>query len=460
MNRLLLLLTLLFGGMTPPPKLAQTPPNVVIILADDLGYGDLGCFGNKVIQTPHLDQMAAQGLRLSSCYSAASVCSPSRAGLLTGKIPTRLGIYDWIPENSPTYLHQDIPTIASVLQSAQYQTGHFGKWHLNGYFNQPQHPQPNQHGFDHYFGTQNNAAPSHQNPTNFVQNGQNVGLLAGYSCQIVADKAIEWLKKRDKNRPFYQHICFHEPHEPVASPEELIKQYAGQSPRERAEYYANITNLDTAVGRILAALTAEGILDNTIVIFTSDNGPETLMRYNGAAHSYGTAAPLRGQKLWLYEGGMRVPGIVYWQGHIKPRSSHQPISSLDFLPTLAALAKVPVPKTTLDGTDVSAFWLHDKPIRRNKPLFWFYYNSLDRPKAALREGPWKLVGYPDTKIQWISAANLSSHKSQLIQMPLEHFELYHIATDSSETQNLALSEVTITKKMARKMLKMKAEVLK
>jgi arylsulfatase A len=169
-------------------------PNILVILCDDLGYGDLGCFGHPTIRTPHLDRLAAQGMRLTSCYAAAPVCSPSRAGLLTGRAPVRLGVYDWIAEGSPMHLGKGELTVATLLKRAGYATCHVGKWHCNGRFNSPEQPQPGDHGFEHRFSTQNNAAPSHENPTNFVRDGRRVGPLRGYSCQLVADEAIGWLR--------------------------------------------------------------------------------------------------------------------------------------------------------------------------------------------------------------------------------------------------------------------------
>ncbi len=155
-------------------------PDIVIVLTDDLGYGDLSCFGHPNIKTPNLDRFATQGIRFTDCYAAAPVCSPSRCGLLTGRTPTRLGVYDWIPEKSPMHLQRSEQTFAKLLQQTGYATAHIGKWHCNGLFNSPAQPQPNDHGFDHWVATQNNSLPSHKDPVNFVRNGQPVGPLAGF----------------------------------------------------------------------------------------------------------------------------------------------------------------------------------------------------------------------------------------------------------------------------------------
>ncbi len=155
------------------------PPNIVVFLADDLGWGDLACYGHPRIQTPHLDQFAAQGVRFTQCYSACGVCSPSRSSILTGRTPYRNGVYRWIPANHEVHLRNSEITIAELLKDRGYQTCHVGKWHLNGHFNSSKQPQPGDHGFDHWMATQNNAAPSHKDPKNFVRNGVAVGELKG-----------------------------------------------------------------------------------------------------------------------------------------------------------------------------------------------------------------------------------------------------------------------------------------
>ena len=334
--------------------------NFVIVLCDDLGYGDIGCFGHPQIKTPHLDQLAKEGWRLTDCYAAAPVCSPSRAGMLTGRIPNRMGIYDWIPERSPMHLRSSEITMATLLKSVGYQTCHVGKWHCNGHFNSPAQPQPSDHGFDHWFSTQNNAAPSHKNPINFVRNGQPVGAIEGYSSQIIVDESIRWLDRRDKSRPFLLLVWLHSPHEPVATPNEFTARYADVSETpDQANYFGNVTQVDHEVGRLLKSLDDHQLSDNTLFYFSSDNGPETLKRYKGAERSYGSAAPLRGMKLHMYEGGIRVPGIVRWPGHTKPgQTVGDPIASYDLLPTFCAIAGINAAGGSCVGWDesVAACW--------------------------------------------------------------------------------------------------------
>ncbi len=207
----------------------DTRPNIVIILCDDLGYGDLASYGHPHISTPNLDKMAAEGIRFTNFYSTAPVCSPSRVGLLTGRSPNRAGIYDWIPsakEPKPdareqVHMRKEETTIPKLLKQAGYATAMVGKWHCNSNFNSIEQPQPIDAGFDHWMATQNNAAPSHENPKNFVRNGEEVGELEGYSCHIVVDEGIQWLEnhtQQNPTQPFFLYLAFHEPHEPVASP--------------------------------------------------------------------------------------------------------------------------------------------------------------------------------------------------------------------------------------------------
>ena len=194
--------------------------------------------------------------------------------MLTGRTPSRVGVYDWIPGGHPMHLPAGEITVATLLRGAGYATCHSGKWHCNGKFNSPDQPQPGDHGFDHWFSTQNNAAPTHHNPTNFVRNGKPVGPVEGYSCQIVADEAIRWLShERDKSKPFFQFVCFHEPHEPIDSPPELVRQYPSTTKRGEALYYANVTNMDKAVGRLMAALDELKLADDTLRVLAK-NAPE------------------------------------------------------------------------------------------------------------------------------------------------------------------------------------------
>ncbi|MDF1862501.1 MAG: sulfatase-like hydrolase/transferase [Verrucomicrobiales bacterium] len=455
LTRLLPVLLLAFSFSAfadSPPR-----PNIVIVLCDDLGYGDLQNYGHPTIQTPRLLQMAKEGMQFSSFYSAAPVCSPSRVGLLTGRNPNRAGVYDWIPAANPDQppkgsrnfveLRKEEFTIPRMLKSAGYATCMSGKWHCNAMFNSDKQAQPGDHGFDHWFATQNNASPSHENPRNFVRNGEPVGKIEGYSCQIVADEFIGWLRNHKEEAPdkaFFGYVAYHEPHEPVASPPEMVKRYEAEGTKEHdeAQYFANVENLDAATGKILDALDELGYGENTLVIFTSDNGPETLDRYKSANRSYGVSGPLRGMKLHTHEAGYRVAGIMRWPDMIQPETqSDEAVCSLDFLPTFAALSGADIPAgRDLDGANFLPA-LSGKSISREQPLLWVYYHSYTEngtyvPSVSLRDGDMKIravvEGIPS--LQQIDEGTIDQVKAG----QLGRFEIYDLSKDIGETNPLPI----------------------
>ena len=413
-------------------------PNIVILLADDLGYGDLGSYGHARIRTPYLDRLAQQGLRLTSYYAAAPVCSPSRAGLLTGRIPQRDGIGDWIQEGSSVFLPRGTATLASELQRAGYATAMMGKWHLNGKMDGSQ-PTPGDHGFQYWFATQNNALPTHENPVNFIRNGQAIGPSQGYSSTLIADEAIAWLKQRKADQPFFLYVPFHAPHERIATASTFFLEYRDVKNADEAQYYGNVAQLDYEIGRILQMLEELKLSPNTFVLFASDNGPETLNRYKEATRSYGSPGAvngqtLRGMKLHLYEGGIRVPAIVRWPTVIKAgRISDAPVSGMDWLPTLRALAGSTTPELKVDGEDITSLLRSDK-FARQRPIYWQYDAAINTksdkllPKFALREGDYKL----------------------LVTGDFSNIELYNLKTDPAETTEISKRELARVKAMAER----------
>lgn len=443
-------------------------PNVVVILCDDLGYGDLGCFGHPHIQTPNLDRLASSNIRLTDCYASSPVCSSSRAGLMTGRNPNRCGVFDWIPPRSVVHLLPDEVTTAKLLKGAGYDTAMVGKWHLNGWFNDDRQTQPGDHGFDYWMATQNNASPSHAYPDNFVRNGQPVGKLTEFSCQAVASDGIRWLESRRQSKaPFYLHVCFHEPHEPVASPDDLVARYRDLAINEdQAQYFANVTNLDDAVGRLLTKLDELGVADDTFVFFTSDNGPETLKRYARAKRSYGTPGRLREMKLHVYEGGIRVPGILRLPAAISgPKGDVSvPVSGVDLLPTLCALAGMDVPEErAIDGVDMLPLLRGD--AKRDEVLHWMYYRALTEPKFALRDGKWKLLAtWMDSKGQAIPAQLSGSNVNEKAVREIEssrlgEFELYDLQADLSETTDVVDEHLDVAKRLIARAKELHAEVI-
>ncbi|MBI4622030.1 MAG: sulfatase-like hydrolase/transferase [Verrucomicrobia bacterium] len=411
-------------------------PNILLVVADDLGYGDLACFGHSEIKTPNLDRLAEAGLKLTHCYSAAANCSPARAAIMTGRTPYRVGIYNQLSMMTPVHLRAGEITVASLFKQAGYATAQVGKWHLNGLFNLPGQPQPNDHGFDHWFAVQNNALPNHRNPYNFVRNGIPQGPIVGYSSAIVANEAIAWLTTlRDKSKPFFLYVAFNEPHEPIATDPRFQSLYQDKHPDDpsRVAYYGNVTQMDDALGRILQTLDSHDLAKDTVVWFTSDNGPARTRWHNA-----GSTAGLREFKGHLYEGGIRVPGIVRWPGNIKPgRSSAQPVSGVDVLPTLCQIAGIAAPSNRkLDGASIVPVLLGNGAVQRTKPLFWEFIWAGSRPQVALRDGRWKLLAALDGPKP--KPAEWTEVNMQLIKTArLTGFELYDLDQDPAEKTDLA-----------------------
>jgi len=457
------LIVLLTLSVAPHPLPAQKAPssavpgspNILVVLCDDLGYGDLACYGHPVIKSPNIDQFAREGLKFTSCYAAHPNCSPSRTGLMTGRTPFRVGVFNWIPMYSPMHVRKQEITIATLLRQAGYATCHVGKWHLNGRFNLVGQPQPSDHGFDHWFSTQNNALPTHENPFNFVRNGKPVGPLEGYAAQLVADEAQDWLTNvRDKEKPFFMFVCFHEPHEPIASAERFRKLYSAPEGSTLPAHHGNVTQMDDAFGRILKTLEDQNLRDDTLIIFTSDNGPAITRR-----HPHGSAGPLRDKKGHTYEGGIRVPGIIQWPGHIKAgTTSDVPVCGVDVLPTLCEVAQIPAPTDrVLDGTSILPL-LKGETLQRKRPLYWQFNRSRSEPKVAIRDGDWKLLARLDVPSPKPSGSITEQEIKDLKRARLTGFELYHLASDIAETTDRSESEREILERMKRQMQEIYEEV--
>ena len=420
MNRCLLALLLTLPGLSAAATAAEKAPNVIIFLADDLGNGDLACYGHPRIQTPNLDAFARQGVRLTQCYAASAVCSPSRSAILTGRTPHRNGVYTWITEGAEVHLRTSEITLAKLLKEAGYATCHVGKWHLNGKFNDPAQPQPNDHGYEHWMATQNNAAPSHKDPANFVRNGKPVGKLDGFSAPLVVDEAIDWLTtRRDKTKPFFLAVWTHEPHLPIETDPQFQKPYADLAEDFR-QHHGNVTQLDHAFGKLMKTIDEQKLTDTTFVVFTADNGPEG----NGTkGRTRGSTGGLRGRKRSMYEGGIRVPGIVRWPGHIEPGTrSDAPVVGSDLFPTVLGICGVKPPSDrVIDGADVLPVLMGKAAtVERKVPLYWRL--NMAPPKEnlhmALRDGDWKLLASQD----------------------LTHFELYNLKADPQEKNDLKAKE--------------------
>ncbi|MEM0896333.1 MAG: sulfatase-like hydrolase/transferase [Verrucomicrobiota bacterium] len=402
---------------------AEPKTNFVIFLTDDLGWGDLGCYGHPRIQTPNLDKFATEGVKFTQCYSACGVCSPSRSAILTGRTPYRNGVWRWVPEGHACHLRESEITLPELLKEAGYETCHVGKWHLNGHFNDDRQPQPDDHGYDHWMATQNNASPTHKNPKNFVLNGKEMGELEGFSAPLVAQEGSRWLKEiRDKEKPFLLSVWTHEPHLPIESDPEFMKLYADMDDPGFRQHHGNVTQIDHAFGMIMKTLDEIGARENTFVMFTSDNGPEG----NGFGNAKdpdsqrnrtrGSTGGLRGRKRDSHEGGIRVAGLVRWPGQVRPGTvSDVPVIGSDIFTTVLDIAGIPVPDDrTIDGANMTPAF-SGNPIDRKVPLFWRTHIAPADSHAALRVGDWKLVADKE----------------------FENFQLYQIRKDWQERNDLA-----------------------
>lgn len=434
-------LMFLLGSLTA--KAIDKPVNFVVFLTDDQGWGDLGSYGHPLIQSPNIDHFAAEGIRFTQCYAASAICSPSRSAILTGRTPYRNGVFTWLPERDRVHLRSSEITIPTLLKQKGYETCHVGKWHLNGWFNSPQQPQPSNHGYDWWLATQNNAAPSHKNPTNFARNGKPLGQLQGYSALIVVDEAIAWLKKqRDPSKPFFLTVWTHEPHLPIESAPRFMAFYRGDQGLRK--HHGNITQIDYAFGKLMEALDDLELREDTFVIYTSDNGPEgTGVRDPDAEKKYpyrtklrGSTGPLRGRKRDVYEGGIRVPGIIRWPQSIKAGSvSDEPIIGSDIFTTVAGIAGVTLPKDrTIDGADMRPAF-EGQRIDRDVPLYW-RCRIARGPKTAMRIGDWKIL------------ANES----------LTTFELYNLRHDPRESYEVSEKYPQEFERMQTGLRKLNAEI--
>ncbi len=368
--------------MAMPGALAKAagsakPPNFVFIFADDLGYGDLGCYGQKTIKTPRLDQMAAEGVRFTDFYVAAPVCTPSRAALLTGCYPLRVGLPAVLNVNSKIGISSEEITLAQVLKTRGYATACIGKWHLGC---QKQF-LPTRHGFDYFFGLPySNDMNTKKSPLPLIRNEEVIEQPAVLETltERYTEEAIKFIKE-NKERPFFLYFPHTFPHVPLAASERFRGKSAGG-------LYGDVVEcIDWSVGRVLDTLKELGLEDNTLVIFSSDNGPWAQKRPNA-----GTAGPLRSSKGSTFEGGMREPFIARWPGKIPAGSiCSEMATALDILPTFARLAGAKVPTDRIiDGRDIWPL-ISCRPGAVTPRESFSYYKG--DQLQAVRSGKWKLV---------------------------------------------------------------------
>lgn len=392
------------------PKDFVNLPNIILFLADDLGYGDLGCYGQKYIKTPHLDQMAAEGMRFTDFYSGSTVCAPSRCTLMTGY---HTG-HSRVRGNSIVPLLPEDVTVAELLKAAGYATGIFGKWGLG----EPGTTGvPNKKGFDEWFGYLNQVHAHDYYPDYLWRNKEIVQIPPDtYSHDLFTQEAIDFIKRK-QNEPFFLYVPYTIPHANNELGDEGMQvpsdaPYSHESwPQQQKNYAAMITRLDEHIGQILALLAELGLEEDTIVLFSSDNGPHE--EGGATAEFFDSNGPLHGIKRDLYDGGVRVPMIARWLGKIKPGLvNHQPFALWDFLPTATEIAGIKAPED-IDGISMLPAML-GKPSENHEILYWeFHERGFEQ---AIRMGRWKAVRHG-------------------LNQPIE---LYDLETDISEQCNVAV----------------------
>ena len=376
-SRSLLLLVAVAGLLSSSLRLSARP-NVVIFFADDLGWGELGCQGNPQIPTPNIDAIARDGVRFTNGYVAATYCSPSRAGLLTGRYPTRFG-HEFNSVANRTGLRLDQITIADRLRALGYATACVGKWHLGGGIEY----RPTRRGFDEFYGTLANTPFYH--PTNFVDSRisddvRPVADPAFYTTDAYAERAVDWIE-RSKNRPWFLYLPFNAQHAPLQAPKKYLDRFSGITDEKRRIFAAMLSSMDDAVGRVMGKVRALGQEENTIVFFIADNGGPTQSTTSGNG-------PLRGFKMTTFEGGPRVPFVAQWKGRWPAGKVYGfPVINLDVLPTVVAAAGGKAESArSVDGVDLTPFVTGANPARPHQTLYWRY-----GPQWAVRHGDLKLV---------------------------------------------------------------------
>lgn len=402
-------------------------PNVLLIVADDLGYHDVGFQGSKEIPTPHLDKLAARSLRCTNGYVSHPFCSPTRAGIMTGRYQHRFGHENnpvWLPESTMAGLPLAETTFPSLMQQAGYTTGAVGKWHLGA------HPQfhPNKRGFDEYFGVLggghvyfpgDKGGPEYQIPLN--RNGKDEPHTK-YLTDHFGEEASAFVGRHaGESKPWMLYLAFNAPHTPLQAPQEWIAKFSGIADKNRQIYAAMVAAMDAAIGAVLAKLDDTKQAENTLIYFVSDNGGPLLSFRN--LTDFTDNSPLRGAKGAVYEGGVRVPFLVSWPAKIKPGTYNQPVIALDFLPTaLAAAESAGLTPKNLDGVNLLPYLTGENSAAPHDTLFW--RSSGPGGNNAVRRGSMKLV-----------------------RLGKSEPELYDLGADIGEAKDLAAEKPEIVKEL-------------
>ncbi len=467
---------------------AALRPNIVIILADDLGYGDVNFelpgieeFANPHIRTPHLAALAQQSVVFRHHYAAAPVCSPSRAGLMTGRTPTRCNIDLYISDlrdNEKRFLAGPEITIAEIARSAGYSTAVFGKWHLNGAdwerrnsWNGWTGSFPAQQGFQHGWVSKENPHFTRELQVNtqkhpgdfFWLDGKALGTMKGYSSDLITAAAIGWMEEAtEAGQPFLLYLPYDAVHIRISSPDEFESAYS-TGDTNRDIYYANVSHLDSAIGRLLEGMDQLGLGENTLVVFSSDNGPDVHNKWHGTSMCLGTSYPLYGHKYQLHEGGIRVPGMIRWPAELQPRVSDEPNSTVDLLPTICELVGVPVPSNReIDGSSLLSHLLTGADVNRTKPLYWQFehpleYESIEKGYYRRHNGRRRVekptanvsIRYGDYVLRGIQQDKYAAPES---------FQLFNVVNDVEARNDVAKQHPDLLRRMRKELLQMHSSI--
>ncbi len=428
---LYLALTLFSCAEKKEKKDPKSPPNVILIFTDDQGYEDIGANGSPNIETPNLDQMAKDGIRLTSFYSAQPICSASRAGILTGCYPNRIGIHNALGPGSPVGINASEMTIAEMLQNTGYKTAIFGKWHLG---DSPKF-LPTRHGFDEFFGIpySNDMWPYHPQqgtvfnfgPLPLYENEKVLDTLTDQSqlTTQITERSVDFIN-RNKNNPFFLYVPHPQPHVPLY----VSDKFKGKS--KRGLYGDVIMEIDWSVGEILKALKTNGLDENTLVMFTSDNGP--WLAYGNHA---GSALPFREGKGTAWEGAQREPFVLRYPQEIKAgRTIDVPVMAIDILPTIAEVTGARLPNLTIDGKSAWSVFTGESNESPQEAYFFYYrVNEL----MGVRYGKWKMYFPHRYRTMEGQEPGKDGLPGQYKMIDMEEIELYDVSTDLSETNNVA-----------------------
>ena len=405
-------------------------PNVLLILADDHGYGDISVHNGPSIQTPNIDRIAANGARFTKFYANSSVCSPSRSSLMTGRYPDRVGVPGVIrthPENSWGYFRQDAVTLPSALKQKDYHTSLIGKWHLGL---EPEN-HPCQRGFDHFHGFLGDMMDDYythlRHDINYMRHGSDTINPQGHATDLFTEWSVEFIRAQaQSSQPFFLYLAYNAPHTPIQPPDDWVERVTEREPDispQRAKYIALVEHMDAGIGRVLDTLVETDQLSNTLVIYTSDNGGSM----DVGAHN----GPLRGQKGEMYEGGIRVPTCAMWPGHVpEGHVTDQVALLMDLFPTVCEVAGAPIAHE-IEGRSIWQTLQGEQQDFSDRILYWLRREGgqrfLGQCQHAVRRGDTKLL-----------------HNS-----PFEPLELYDLSSDPLETTNGSQTEMDLFREMSQ-----------